>query len=208
MSMEGHHSPTWFGLLRHARTAWNEEERIQGQSDIPLTPEGRIQAREWGRHLKQHRWDRIITSDASRALETAALVNLSLRVSLVQDACLREQHWGEWTGKTVRQLREEVPQLLAEQEWAGWKFCPPGGENRNRVWERSQRVLKRAGEKWPGEKILVVTHEGVIKCLTYRLCDRQFLPSEAPLLRSYHFHWLIYDGEGLRLKEINAQALS
>ncbi|UCF56283.1 MAG: histidine phosphatase family protein, partial [Deltaproteobacteria bacterium] len=80
--MEEHHSPTWFALLRHARTAWNEEKRIQGQNDIPLTPEGRFQAREWGRYLKQYRWDRIITSDARRALETAGLVNISLRVPL------------------------------------------------------------------------------------------------------------------------------
>ncbi len=201
------HSPTWFGLLRHARTAWNEEKRIQGQNDIPLTPEGRLQAREWGRHLEQHRWDRILTSDASRALETAALVNISLRVPLVHDARLGEQNWGLWTGKTVAQLKEEVPQLLAEQEMVGWKFCPPGGEDRNAIWERGQRALQGAREKCPGEKILVVTHEGVIKCLIYRLSGRQFLPTEPPLIRSDHFHWLVYDREGLRLKEINAQAL-
>ena len=205
--MEDLHSPTWFALLRHARTAWNQEKRIQGQSDIPLTPKGRFQAREWGRHLKQHRWDRVLTSDARRALETASLVNISLRVPLVEDACLREQNWGRWTGKTVAQLKEEVPQLLAGQERAGWKFCPPGGEDRNTVWERSQGALKVAREKWPGEKILVVTHGGVIKCLIYRLCGREFLPTEPPLIRSHYFHWLVHDGEGLRLKEINAQAL-
>jgi probable phosphoglycerate mutase len=205
--MEEHHPPTWFGLLRHARTAWNEEKRIQGQNDISLTPEGRFQAREWGRHLIQYRWDRIITSDARRALETAGLVNISLRVPLVHDGCLREQNWGRWTGKTVAQLKEEVPQLVAEQERAGWKFCPPGGEDRNTVWERSQRALQGARGKWPGERILVVTHEGVIKCLIYRLCGRQFLPSEPSLIRSHHFHWLVYDREGLRLEGINAQAL-
>ncbi|UCF56295.1 MAG: histidine phosphatase family protein, partial [Deltaproteobacteria bacterium] len=157
--------------------------------------------------LKQYRWDRIITSDARRALETAGLVNISLRVPLVHDACLQEQNWGRWTGKTVAQLKEEVPQILAEQERAGWKFCPPGGEDRNTVWERSQRALKGAREKWPGEKILVVTHWGVIKCLIYRLCGRQFLPTEPSLMRSNHFHWLVYDREGLRLEEINAQGL-
>jgi probable phosphoglycerate mutase len=152
--MEEHHPPTWFALLRHARTAWNEEKRIQGQNDISLTPEGRFQAREWGRHLKQYRWDRIITSDARRALETAGLVNISLRLPLVTDGCLREQNWGRWTGKTVAQLKGEVPQLVAEQERAGWKFCPPGGEDRNTVWERSQRALQGARGKWPGERIL------------------------------------------------------
>jgi probable phosphoglycerate mutase len=107
----------------------------------------------------------------------------------------------------VAQLKKEASQLLAKQESAGWKFCPPGGEDRDTVWERSQRALKAAAGTWPGEKILVVTHEGVIKCLIYRLCGRQFLRTEPPLIRDYHFHWLIHNKEGLRIEEINAQAL-
>ena len=205
--MVDQYSSTRFGLLRHAQTEWNLEKRIQGQEDSPLTPEGKDQAEEWGRILKGHEWTRIITSDSGRALETAALVNTLLKVHIISDSRLREQAWGRWTGKTVAQLKNEESQLLDEQVRAGWNFRPPGGENRNMVWERSQKALRAATEKWPGETILVITHEGVIKCLVYRLCSRQFLPVERPLIQSHHLHWIIHDEEGFRVGAINAQPL-
>lgn len=196
-----------FGLIRHAQTVWNLEKRIQGRNDTPLTAEGESLAREWGRRLEAYPWDRMIVSNTGRALKTAELINISLRIPMIEDARLQEQDWGEWTGKTVARLMRDAPYHLSKQVSAGWRFCPPGGEERNKVWERSQNALQKAAEKWPGKRILVVTHEGVIKCLVYRLSGRRFLPTEPPLLSQSHLHLLIYDSEGLRIKKINAFSL-
>lgn len=206
-SMTRRHCITRFGLIRHAETRWNREKRIQGQSDSPLTLKGRNQAREWGQTLQSYRWHRILASDTGRALATADLVNAVLQVPVVRDPRLREQDWGRWTGETLMAIRQRASGRLAEQGRGGWEFCPPGGEDRNRVWERSYQALEEAAEKWPGRKILVITHEGVVKCLTYRFCDRRFLPTEPPLLRPRHLHWLVHDRNGLRLDELNALAL-
>lgn len=201
-------SPTTrFGLVRHALTEWNREKRIQGQSDTQLSLVGKRQAAKWGRVLKAELWDRILTSDARRAWETARSINAFLKVPMESDPRLREQDWGAWTGKTLRELKREAPQLLSFQEQAGWDFCPPGGEDRRHVQERSMTALGEAGEKWAGERILVVTHEGVIKCLVYGLLGRLFLPGEAMLLHPRSLHWLSHDQEGLRVEEINALAL-
>jgi len=124
------------------------------------------------------------------------------------DSRIREQDWGQWVEKTIRQIKAEVPQVLDEQLHAGWDFCPPGGEDRKSVLTRSQRALQEAFDRWPGENILVVTHEGVIKCLVYHLISRKFLPSEPPFLKSYQLHRLVYDREGLRLEAANALALA
>lgn len=194
---------TRFALLRHAKTLWNQTKRIQGQWNSPLTPEGKEQAKAWGQVLKAYHWDRIITSDLGRALETATLLNDLLQVPLIHDSRLREQDWGQWTGKTLEKVKQEDRGLLTEQVSAGWHFCPPKGENRKMVLKRSQESLKAAVKKWPGTKILVVTHEGVIKCLIYRLLSRQFLPSEPRVIRSHYLHWIIHDEKGLGLGEIN-----
>ena len=175
--MTGSRSITRFGLIRHVETEWNQEKRIQGQNDSPVTADGELQARQWGQVLAQEVWDRILVSDTGRALKTAALINTCLKAPVIQDSRLREQNWGEWTGKRRRVIRKKYPGYLAEQEKKGWEFCPPGGEGRITVFERSQRALTEAAEKWPGENILVITHEGVIKCLIYRCCGREFLPS-------------------------------
>jgi broad specificity phosphatase PhoE len=198
---------TRFALLRHMETQWNREHRIQGQEDSPLTRNGKDQARKWGQLLKTQPWDRILSSDSGRALSTALIINDVLRVPLIQDSRLREQNWGQWTGQTMEQLRREAPVHLTEQEVLGWRFCPPGGEDRNAVWERSSKALQDADEDFHGQKILVITHEGVIKSVVYRLHGRQFLPAEPALLLPDHLHWLFRDTEGLGIERINALKL-
>jgi broad specificity phosphatase PhoE len=198
---------THFGLLRHAMTQWNRERRIQGQTDTPLSPQGELQAGQWGQILKAYRWNRILVSDACRALETATRINTVLEVPMDSDPRLREQAWGEWTGKTIAQLEQEAPLLLAEQEQAGWNFCPPGGEDRLTVRDRSLKAIGEATQKWGGERILVITHEGVIKCLLYHLCGCRFVPGEPSLTHPRSLHWLIHDPNGLQIGNRNAVTL-
>jgi probable phosphoglycerate mutase len=198
---------TRFGLIRHAQTQWNREKKIQGHYDSPLTNEGQRQAEKWGGLLNTVSWDRIIASDTGRAFETATRINTFLQISLTSDKRLREQNWGQWTGKTVREIKRDEPQVLAKQIRAGWKFCPPDGEDRGSVSERSQDALREAAGRWSGETILIVSHEGVIKSLIYHLSGRKFLPEEPPLIKPMHLHWLLHDPEGLRIGELNALPL-
>jgi len=198
---------TRFGLIRHAQTLWNLEKKIQGQHDTPLTAAGRRQAVRWGRLLKPWAWDRILASDTGRARETANLINTSLNISLTLDRRLREQDWGRWVGKTIAQLTSDVPHELDEQVAAGWAFCTPEGEDREKVCQRSQTALLDGATRWPSANILVVTHEGVIKSLIYRLCGRNFLPTEPAIIKSYQLHRLVCDRKELRLVELNAMAL-
>ena len=198
---------TRFGLIRHAQTQWNREKKIQGQQDSPLTGEGKQQAEKWGRLLSTVSWDRIMASDTGRAFETAARINRILQISLASDKRLREQNWGQWTGKTVREIKRDEPKVLAEQIWAGWKFCPPDGEDRMGVSQRSQAALREAAGRWSGETILIVSHEGVLKSLIYHFSGRKYVPEEPPLIKPMHLHWLFHDPDGLRIGELNALAL-
>jgi probable phosphoglycerate mutase len=196
-----------FGLIRHAQTIWNREKKIQGHSDSPLTADGERQASNWGQILLRYSWDRILASDADRALATSERINAYLKIPIEIDSRLREQDWGHWVGKTVAQIQAGSAGLLDEQTSAGWDFCPPGGEDRKSVLERSRGALQDAFNRWPGENLLVVTHEGVIKSLLYYLSGRKFLPSEPSLLKSYHLHLLAHDRDGLRMEAVNALAL-
>lgn len=198
---------TRFGLIRHAQTVWNQEKKIQGHSDSPLTADGERQASSWGKILEQFAFNRLLTSDTGRALETAKKINAVLKIQLIIDPRLREQDWGHWVGKTTSQIQTEAPLALDGQINAGWGFCPPGGEDRRKVSARSQEALQEAAGKWPGDHFLVVTHEGVIKSIVYYLCGRKFLPSEPRLLKSYRLHWLVFDRDGLQIEKVNALKL-
>jgi len=205
--MQDRYKTTRFGLIRHAQTVWNQKKKIQGRSDSPLTADGQKQASSWGRILAQFAWDRILASDAGRALATAEIVNAALKIPLTIDPRLKEQDWGQWEAKTVRQIEAEARHVLDDQVNAGWEFCPPGGESRLSVLKRSRQALQQAAERYPGQNILVVTHEGIVKSLIYHLGGRKFLPGEPAILKSYQLHWLVCDPGGLQIEEINAIAL-
>lgn len=189
---------TSFGVIRHARTEWNRDRRIQGWSDSPLTVDGEHQAELWAAHLQASPWDAILASDTGRAQATARIINRRLGLPLHLEPRLRELDWGRWTGRTVRQLLGEEPDVVAAQERAGWDFRPPGGESRRDQLERSRRALLDAAAERPGSAILIVTHEGVIKSLAYFLKGDSAPPTERPEHHVYRLHRLSAAGGELR----------
>jgi len=198
---------TRFGLIRHAETVWNRERRVQGQLDSPLTPEGEQQASRWGRTLQSFSWDRILASDTGRAQATAAVINAHLNLPIESDPRLRELDWGCWSARTIAQIRAEDREAVAAQEAAGWEFRPPGGESRRQQLERSRQALIDAAGRRPGDCILVVTHEGVIKSLAHHLCGCAFTSAESVCLRPYHLHWLTAAAGQVALAGLNACGL-
>jgi probable phosphoglycerate mutase len=199
---------TRFGLIRHAETLWNREKRIQGQSDSPLTAQAERQVEHWAKTLEAFSWDRLLCSDLGRARTTALRINALLKLPLTTEPGLREQNWGRWTSKTISEVQNELDDKISKSQPSGWRFRPPGGEQRADVLRRAQRALQEAALRWPGSQILIVTHEGVIKSLIYHLSGRKYLPSEPKLIKDYHLHWLSIDGTGLHLGQVNAQALN
>ena len=199
---------TCFGLIRHAATLWNEKKLIQGQQDSPLSETGKNMATDWGSKLASLSWQRIICSDLARTRATAELINQTLKLPVHTDGRIREQDWGEWSGSTLNDLKKHHEEKLQEQVCSGWSFRPPDGESRIEVLKRSLAALHEAHTTWPGESILVVCHEGIIKCLLYHLTGRQFLPEEPRLInKGYQLHLLEQEQE-LVLKKLNHLALS
>ena len=175
---------TLFGLLRHGQTIWNTQRRVQGRLDSPLTPEGIEAVREWARFLASPRWQwsRIISSPAPRARTTAQLINEALHLEIHEEPDLREQDWGRWEGLGWDEIRRDYGDELQAQIDRGWSYRPPEGESRSEVGTRARAVLSNYGKKLGGEQILVITHQGVIKSLVYRIEKRQFLPEEPKLI--------------------------
>ncbi len=195
------HPKTCFGLLRHALTEWNQSRRIQGQSDSPLTPAGEAHALRWGRLLSDMSWSRILSSDLGRARKTTELINLTLNLPVILDSRLREKDWGKWTGRTVAQLKTEFADIWASQAPSDWDYCPPGGESSQSVWKRGREALDAASGCWPGDNILVVTHEGVIKSLIYH--ESTLSGSRKDKLMPHYLHRMIFLNGSFAVSHLN-----
>ncbi|KAF5040655.1 Acid phosphatase [anaerobic digester metagenome] len=190
------------GLLRHGPTAWNREKRIQGTTDIPLDPA--FDPTPWLQVLDAHGpWDRVVTSPLARARETAGLLfpGRGLEIS----AGLMEQDWGEWTGLTVARLRLEFPGRIEAQEALAWDFTPPGGESRREVLARALAAIAEAVRGRDGERILLVTHLGVIKIVLNHLLGLPFLPGASAAVAKRALHLLAADAAGLRILQTNVR---
>jgi glucosyl-3-phosphoglycerate phosphatase len=126
-------------LWRHGQTVWNAERRFQGQSDIRLDATGQAQAERAARLLAALRPDLIVSSDLSRAAQTAAPLARLTGLDVTLDKDLRERHGGRWEGLTDTEIRTQYP-----AEHAAWS--PPDGEPSAVVADRVASVLHRIAE--------------------------------------------------------------
>ena len=156
-------------LWRHGRTEWNATGRFQGQLDPPLDEEGRTQATLAAPHLLAAglppEGTVVVSSDLSRAAETAETLTALLGVPLRLDARLREHGMGCWEGLT----RDEVAQRYPDQ-FADWTAGRPirgrGGEESAEVADRAVAAL---ADLPPAQVAVVVTHGGTAGRLVERL---------------------------------------
>uniref|UniRef100_A0A7C3WG98 Histidine phosphatase family protein n=1 Tax=Fundidesulfovibrio putealis TaxID=270496 RepID=A0A7C3WG98_9BACT len=192
---------TRIALIRHGLTQWNVLRRIQGGHDSPLTPEGEAACTAWADALRPLNPTALYSSPLGRAMHTARLVGCGLGLEPQEVPGLSEQLFGDWTGRTVEELR--VSGELPAQEAYGWAFLPPGGEDRATVLLRTWAALQTLAGRHPGQCILAVTHESVIRGLLYALLGRDYLPQEPRVLSPRALHILRAEGGCLHLEAMN-----
>ena len=150
---------TSVAFIRHGRTAWNAERRIQGHTDTQLSPEGREELLRFsaphclaGRH-----WH---VSPLTRAVETARLLGPgAFRV----EPRLIEMGWGEWEGRTLADLRARHGDEMLANEAQGVHFRPPGGESPAEVQARLQSWFAEIAGR--GRPVVAVSHKGLIRAV-------------------------------------------
>jgi probable phosphoglycerate mutase len=146
--------------IRHAPTAWNRERRLQGRTDIALSPDGIATARRWRPLPEWRRW-RVLASPLRRARETAGILFPDGDIAL--DARLVEMDFGDWEGRTLAELRGEAGSDAESRESLGLDFRAPNGESPREVQRRIMPVLATiAADAQPA---VIVTHKAVLRAL-------------------------------------------
>ena len=72
-------------IIRHGETEWNKIGRYQGITDVPLNDNGIAQAKACANALKNVHFDRILSSDLSRALVTAETIRGNRNIDITID---------------------------------------------------------------------------------------------------------------------------
>jgi broad specificity phosphatase PhoE len=159
--------PTRLIFVRHGHTAANgveAEMRISGWTDFPLSPLGRRQAEALRLRLEADPPDAIYTSTLQRARATAETVaGLASGIPLLPLDDLREIFCGEAEGRLLDEAKQRFAELWAanlRQDDEGLRL--PGGESYREFRERCLAAVRRIVDAHPGQRVLIVTHAGVI----------------------------------------------
>lgn len=181
---------TQIAFIRHGPTEWNATGLIQGQSDVPLSAEGRAAVAAWRVPTGFASFD-WISSPLGRARETARLLGAPTSRS---EPRLMEANWGEWEGRSLKDLRRELGEELTRNEARGLDLTPPGGESPRQV---RTRLAEWLVEVAPARRPLVaVTHAGVLRA-AYSLATGWDMKTDPPYHRGHgsaHLYDLAADG--------------
>lgn len=109
-------------LLRHGQSEWNLTNVFTGWTDVPLTEQGKVEAREAGRLMADAslEFDIVYTSLLSRAIETAniALDTMDLGwLPVKRHWRLNERHYGDLQGRN----KKETADLHGLDQVAKWR---------------------------------------------------------------------------------------
>lgn len=150
-------------LLRHGRTAWNHQGRVQGQTDVDLDEVGVAQAARTGPVVAGLAPSLLWCSDLRRTRATAAPVLEATGLVATYDRRLRELHFGDFEELTHAEMGARDPQALEALRDSRYDDVP-GAERSADAVARMRAALDEVLAATPrGETGLVVSHGAVIR---------------------------------------------
>jgi len=174
-------------FVRHGQSESNVLGTTTGWMDSPLTDEGIKQAEETAFSMHTD-FTKMYSSDLIRCKQTAEVLNKKLNLKIVYDKRLRERNFGSLQGKTWEWMRKELDKDMRmidrEQKY---DYRSYGGESVDDAKERLFDFINEIKSKYKGEKILVVTHAGIIRLLHNVLNDKVHKHIENSSIHEFEF---------------------
>ncbi|MBX4205044.1 MAG: histidine phosphatase family protein [Candidatus Doudnabacteria bacterium] len=150
---------------------FTEEFMNRHSSKLRLTDKGRTQAiaaGEWIKNNLNFKFGRHMVSSYMRAMETAALLNLS-NPQWYQDIYLRERDIGAFDIISEESKQRDYPKAFAEYKRDPFYWTPPNGESVAQLCLRIDRVLDTLHRECQDKNVIIVCHGMVMWGFMIRL---------------------------------------
>jgi len=195
-------------LVRHGQAQCNLDRIITGQTESPLTDVGRDEAQKLKEKLGSIHFDKVVSSNLSRAVETAKVLT-GKGTDIQQFSELRERSFETLEGQPETKLKpllDAHAKLTPQQQWQA--PLDENIESDEEVYQRAMPCIEKVAKDNSGKKILVVAHGGSIRALLIGLGF--YTESELPLGSFKHggFAHLRYGGRGFELLDIDGVNLN
>jgi phosphoserine phosphatase len=177
-------------LIRPGWTDFDEQDRIQGSLELPLSARGQEQVELLVQQLRDARLDVVFSAPCEPARSTALAVCEACGATWKQVPDFRNLDHGLWQGLCVDDVRRKFPKVFKQWQESPETVCLPEGETLAQAVARLQRALKKCLKK--KRAIGIVASEPLatlIGCLL-RGCRRELPVSAAQECPERHIEFL------------------
>lgn len=157
---------TYIDIIRHGEPEGGNVFR--GRTDHHLTELGITQFQQRTQRLG-HRWQQVVSSPLMRCKQSAELLATAQSIPLHIEPNLAEIHFGDWENQCVDKVmaEENISQLWQDPI----NFCAPQGEPTAALKQRTLQAWRQLLTAHQGNRVLVVTHGGVMRVLAQHLLE-------------------------------------
>jgi probable phosphomutase (TIGR03848 family) len=154
-------------LLRHGRTTANAGGILAGWTPgVQLDESGTAQVRAVGERLAAVPLAAIVSSPLERCRQTADAVAAGRELEVQTDDRLGEARYGDWTGRTIKELAKEPLWKVVQQHPSAAVFPGPEGEGLAQTQARAVAAVREWNAKLGPDAVwLACSHGDVIKAI-------------------------------------------
>ncbi|NQV71338.1 MAG: histidine phosphatase family protein [Pseudohongiella sp.] len=178
-------------FIRHGQTNWNEEHRVQGQSESELTELGIQQARDLGERIAHLEFDQVFCSSSLRTRQTAEHVFRARDIQIEYLDALREIYLGPWEGHLYDDIAIREPDSHRHFWQQPHLFNLAGAESFFDLQDRAVTTVASISKDFKQKKIAVVSHGALIKSYLCYVQERPIQELWAPPLMHNCSHSIV-----------------
>ena len=147
-------------LVRPGATDFDDQGRMKGSLDMPLSSRGREQVNSLTREVGEIRIKTIYTAPCESAVETAERIADHQRKTQGHDVrikvidAFRNIYHGLWHGKLIDEVKRNHPRVYRQGLESPDDLCPPKGES---IRDARARVVKAVRKVLRGTKDEVIS---------------------------------------------------
>ena len=159
-------------FVRHGKTSWNKEKKMQGNVDITLSEEGIIHAEKMADKLENKKIDRAFCSPLVRAKQTLEIINNTReeKIPVLYEEALIERNYALFEGRNKNTFNYDIV----------WDYSNPLNVESffEFAWPIINFIFKKLLRAYKDKTVLIVSHGGVAKIFEMLLSKNSLYPEE------------------------------
>lgn len=172
-----------FLLFRAGSTEFDEQGRILGSLDLPLSQSGEEEVMQVANQLLGLPISAIYSSSCQAAQQTAKLIGKPFNLKPTVESKFTNLNCGLWHGKSLEELKDTQPTLFKQWKDHPEQVCPPGGETVASAMARVTKVMTKIRKKVKPGIVVIVAPDPLLRIIREDIQPSKDRAEKSPRLK-------------------------